>query len=371
MSNYIENVAGTVELNPVVLPQGPNHADLLAEIARLKGLVSVAENSYGLTAEKLQKKVKDSLFPWGKTLVKIPSEIETIDDIMDFAGLNYGVVKKPSYIIDGNDDNGNPILRETKGFSIQRADTGEVLSNVGPDYTPLQNSERFGFLQKQLEEKKISIEYAGDLKTGQKTVIIAKINAPNGIIRVGDEIGRYMVFSDTYDGLQSVRGAVMGLRLRCYNGAISQDNIFSMRIRHHANVARKVEAIADELQFANESLDKLFEKYQFLASVPFKNDLQLTEYVKEVMGFEEKPDETSGQLILPTRSKNTIDNIISKIHSGRGNGQGSWFDAYNGITEHFNHERGREEQTRLNSLLFGQSNRESRTALEVALKMAS
>lgn len=371
MSEIIEttgrevSVISPVELNNVVVM--PSHKEMQEEIARLREQLAKQQSN------KYTEKAAKSLLPWGNTLKKIPAEIEKIEDIMGVAGLNYDVIKKPSYIIDGNDANGNPILRETKGFSIQRSDTGAVLSNVGPEYTPLKNSERFGFLQQYITEKKIIVEYAGDLRSGEKSVIIARLNTikPIDEIRVGDTVGRYMVFSDTYDGLQSVRAGVMGFRLRCLNGAMSQDNVFSVRVRHHANVATKVAAIADSLDLANDELDKLFERYQFLASRSFQKDNQLESYVKTVLSLEEKPDEKTGQLILPTRSKNTMDNIISRIHAGRGNGQGSWFDAYNGLTEYFSHERGRGEDTRLNSLLFGQSNREAKTALEVALQMAS
>jgi len=51
--------------------------------------------------------------------------------------------------------------------------------------------------------------------------------------------------------------------------------------------------------------------------------------------------------------------------------RGSWWAAYNAVTEFLTHHRGRESDTRLKSLWFGDSAKVVGRALDVAIQMAS
>ena len=61
--------------------------------------------------------------------------------------------------------------------------------------------------------------------------------------------------------------------------------------------------------------------------------------------------------------------------AGRGNDlpsiRGTYWSAYNGVSEWLTYGRGRSEDNRLNSLWFGDSANTNRHALEVALDMAA
>jgi len=75
-----------------------------------------------------------------------------------------------------------------------------------------------------------------------------------------------------------------------------------------------------------------------------------------------------------SRMKNLMEEIVGLAEAGRGNNlpsiRGTYWSAYNGVSEWLTYNRGRSDDNRLNSLWFGDSALTNRHALEVALDMA-
>ena len=75
-----------------------------------------------------------------------------------------------------------------------------------------------------------------------------------------------------------------------------------------------------------------------------------------------------------TRTKNTVQKIIGLCEAGRGNNlpsvSGTYWTAYNGVSEWLSYERGQAQDSRLNSLWFGDSANLNKHALQTALEMA-
>jgi hypothetical protein len=75
-----------------------------------------------------------------------------------------------------------------------------------------------------------------------------------------------------------------------------------------------------------------------------------------------------------SRLKNLMEEIVRLAEAGRGNNlpsiRGTYWSAYNGLSEWLTYNRGRSDDNRLNSLWFGDSALTNRRALEVALDMA-
>lgn len=63
------------------------------------------------------------------------------------------------------------------------------------------------------------------------------------------------------------------------------------------------------------------------------------------------------------------------FETGRGNNlpsiRGTYWASYNAVSEYLGYERGRSQQSRLDSLWFGDSANLNRHALEIALAMAA
>ena len=75
-----------------------------------------------------------------------------------------------------------------------------------------------------------------------------------------------------------------------------------------------------------------------------------------------------------SRLKNLMEEIAGLAEAGRGNDlpsiRGTYWSAYNGVSQWLTYNRGRSEDNRLNSLWFGDSAIANRHALAVALDMA-
>ena len=95
--------------------------------------------------------------------------------------------------------------------------------------------------------------------------------------------------------------------------------------------------------------------------------LAVRSYVKKVLKVEEGKD-------AGTRMKNIIDEIVGLAEAGRGNDlasvRGTLWTAYNGVSEWLTYNRGHTQDSRLNSLWFGDGAAMNRQALETALAMA-
>ena len=108
------------------------------------------------------------------------------------------------------------------------------------------------------------------------------------------------------------------------------------------------------------------EQYRRLARKSI-NQADLRKYVRRALRIEDEQD-------ISTRSKNLIEEIVRLAESGRGNDlpsiRGTYWAAYDGLSEWLTHLRGRSADNRLNSLWFGDGAITNRHALAVALDMA-
>ena len=78
---------------------------------------------------------------------------------------------------------------------------------------------------------------------------------------------------------------------------------------------------------------------------------------------------------LSTRTKNIIGKVEEFFLLGKGNDlpgvNGTYWAAYNGVTEYLNYEKGRTNENRMDSLWFGQNGNLSQKALDTAVALAA
>ena len=100
---------------------------------------------------------------------------------------------------------------------------------------------------------------------------------------------------------------------------------------------------------ANAKFQATAEQYRLLARRSI-NQADLHRYVQKVLKVED--DREAG-----TRMKNIIEEIVGLAEAGRGNDlpsvRGTLWTAYNGFSEWLSYSRGRSQESRLNSLWFG------------------
>ena len=130
-----------------------------------------------------------------------------------------------------------------------------------------------------------------------------------------------------------------------------------------------VEKLRDIMNLADQEFEATADQFRFLASKQI-NSADLNKYVKIVLDVHEQKDDE-----LSTRTKNIIGKVEEFFMLGKGNDlpgvNGTYWAAYNGVTEYLNYEKGRTSENRMDSLWFGQNGNMSQKALATAVALAA
>jgi phage/plasmid-like protein (TIGR03299 family) len=319
--------------------------------------------------------------PWhglGKALPE--NALYDIKEGIKLSGLGWSVDVEPLFRrrIESVTTEGNEVTLRERYERIDcrqctvRSDNGTVLGSVGPRYTPLQNDSAFDWFTPFLETKAAALHTAGSLDEGRQVWVLAKLQLENTEIVPGDEVAKFILLSNSHDGTTAVRVGFTPIRVVCANtlGMAHRDKASKLvRIRHHKNVEKTLEEVRNVMNLANQEFEATAEQYRFLATRPI-NYADLRRYIKTVLDIKEEKDKP-----LPTRTENTIEDIVSRFESGIGQKipgvAGTVWAAYNGVTEYLNYKRGNSSDTRIQSLWFGPSAAMNELALKEALILAN
>jgi phage/plasmid-like protein (TIGR03299 family) len=253
--------------------------------------------------------------------------------------------------------------------AVRRKTDGNVLGVVGPRYTLLQNQEAFGWFEPFLEAREATLHTAGSLRNGSRIWVLAKLNRDPLVIAQGDEVEKYLLLSHSHDGSLAVRVGFTPVRVVCANTlaiAHGADASKLLRVKHTRDVHENMANIREVVNVANTDFQATAEQYRLLARKSV-NQADLRRYVQKVLKVEENKEAS-------TRLRNIIEDIVGLAEAGRGNDlpsvRGTYWTSYNAVSEWLSYQRGHNQETRLNSLWFGDSANLNRFALETALAMA-
>ena len=310
-------------------------------------------------AHQIEEMMYVGATPWhnlGNRFVEAP---KTLEDAMVAAGLNWTVSTKKLFL-----DNG----AQAPAMATVRDSDQSILGVVGMGYKPLQNKNAFDFFNPFIESGAATIETAGSLMQGKRVWVQAKITSDVDVVKGNDIIERYILLSNSHDGTMAVRAGFTPQRVVCQNTlTMAHHNGESqlIRIKHGQNVEQNVEAVSKIMNLANNAFETTLEQYRLLANKEI-NSKDLEKYVKMVFKLDEDKEGAGKRL---------LNNIIPLFEKGRGNDmseiKGTYWAAYNSISEHLQYFRGNDEQVRLNNLWFGTSKTTLENALQIAVKMAA
>lgn len=307
------------------------------------------------------------IVPWHQLGVCV-DQINSIEEAITLAGLDWGVELQPLFF-----QNEGELMPVDEAQAVVRSTDKSILGVVGPRYTPLQNRDKFNFFQDYLDAGEASLETAGSLCSGRKTWIMAKLNRNNAEIVKGDEIEKFLLLSDSYDGTMAVRVGYTPIRVVCANTmAMAHSNSASqfIRVRHNRNVKANLDTIQEIVNLADASFEATAEQYRFLASKGC-NTKDLGRYIKKVFDIKdnEKGKKISG------KTTNIIESLLTCYQCGAGQDipgvQGTLWAAYNMVTNYLTYERGNNAERRLNNLWFGEAAKMNKKALDVAMEFAN
>lgn len=237
---------------------------------------------------------------WHQLAEPIPEGVSDIDTVLDLAGLNYRVEKRP--VIYRNPVTG--LMEPQEGaFHTHRLDTGKALGIVGNVFEPLQNREGFEFLEALVGKFGVIWESAGALRDGARTFVAMRL--PEAIVidrgGVADEIIPFVVALNSHDGTGKFECIVTPWRPICGNTErfAVRDAVVRWGARHTMDVRNKV----SEAQYTLAKTVRYFEQFaaeeELLAQQEFKQ-AELEKLVNEVW---KEIDEDSSQRAITMRKK--------------------------------------------------------------------
>lgn len=242
-----------------------------------------------------------------------------------------------------------------------------ALGVVGDQYTILQNRDAFNWFQPFLDTKQVRFETAGSLHDGEIVWAMAKL-AGNLTVGKDDDVAKYLLLAHSHSGRLKVQISTTPIRVVCQNtlrmAQSSKETRLFSSIRHTKNMESRLNDAREEVAKANHLFLLSLEKYQFLASKRVDNSTVDT-YFRKVLDI--NPDKTKP---ISTRNQNRLDGLKKLFFMGKGSelatASGTWWGAYNAVTEYQTWQHGRNADNRLESLWFGKDD-----ALDVALQMAT
>ena len=146
--------------------------------------------------------------------------------------------------------------------------------------------------------------------------------------------------------------------------------IASFRTRHTKNVRIRLEAVEKTIAEAYQAFQQSVEVFRAVAAKP-ATEAKLEAYVRRVFEMTEPAQEETEERSAQFETK--VNRVIELLDTQRGlemvpAARGTMWQGYSAVTEYLTHEAGRSEDTRINSILFGQNAAKSRTALALALQ---
>lgn len=306
--------------------------------------------------------------PWHSLGQKVEGDdTKNYISFLKAANMEWGVYKSPLYRKDEN----NQFIPTQDSFSVIRDVDNAYLGTVGPQWEPIQPSEALKWFQPVVDSGLATFETAGVLKNGRVIFAMCKINAENNEVTKGDAINRYIMLSTSFDGTQSTRAGFTNIRVVCANTlAQAKESAESklLRIRHHRGQTKVLDEVRNIMVLANNEFQATMEQYRFLAKSKIVNHKDLVQYVIKVLDIE--LDENNE---MPTRSKNRVKEVSDLAYIGVGSdlAAGTWWSAYNAVTEFLSHKAGRNPDNRYTSLWFGQNANMNKRALDLATQVAN
>jgi phage/plasmid-like protein (TIGR03299 family) len=299
----------------------------------------------------------------------------TLDETLAQAGLDWEVSLRPTFVGVG----GQQV--KTTHKAVVRNDTEAILGVVGPRYHAVQNKAAFKAFEPFIESGAITMESAGSLSGGQRLWMLGKINIDPADVVKDDPVFNYVLLSNSHDGSLALRLGFTNVRVVCCNmlhagSAHNQKNSKLLRIRHTASAGEALEKIGETLNLAKRNFEATVSQYQAMAARGVRTG-DLERFVQRVF----KPEIVEGGRWEDVRQdfhSVAVKNLVEKIEplmedetNTLPGVKGTVWSMYNAVTHFLTHERGRNENSRVNSLFFGDSATANARALSEGVRLAA
>lgn len=293
--------------------------------------------------------------PWHGLGVPVSDDM-TPQQMMEAAGLDWTVEKIDTIYRHKGD------MHKTGQQALVRSTDSKILTQVGPGWNPVQNSEAFDFFTDFVSAGDMVMDTAGSLKDGQIVWALADVREGFSLFN-GDEVNGYLLFSNPHQYGKAIDIKFIMTRVVCNNTlavALNEKNQPSVRVNHRSEF--NAEKVKEVLGLSHNKIEKFKEAAEFLGSKRY-TDEKLTEFFGVVFGKSSKEKEQ-----LARTAKEAMGYVENQ--PGDNFAPGTWWNAYNAVTYMSDHKLGRTQDTRLTSAWFGTNAKRKVEALDLAIEMA-
>lgn len=293
--------------------------------------------------------------PWHGLGVPVGDDMSP-QEMMDAAGLNWGVEKVDTFFRFKGDN------IATGQQALVRETDGKVLTQVGKNWNPVQNSEAFDFFTEFVANGDMSMDTAGSLKGGQIVWAMADVRDGFSLFN-GDEVKGYLLFSNPHQYGKAIDIKFVMERVVCNNTlavALNEGSQASVRVNHRQQF--NPERVKEILGVSHNKVEQFKEAAEFLGSRNYKRET-LEKFFGKIFGESTREDQT-----LSTTARRAME--VTENQPGDNFRPGTWWNAYNAVTYMADHELGRSADTRMTSAWFGNNANRKVKALDLALEMA-
>lgn len=285
----------------------------------------------------------------------------SVDAALASAGLAWEAQLAPLFI--ENADALGGIEQVETHQAVLRSDTRAHLGVVGMGYEPVQQRAAFEWVQPLLDAGEARLVSAGLLSGGRKVYLQAELTDAAVEVQRGDEMRAYVNFHNAHDGSLAVGAGYTRIRVVCRNTMAAAAKSMVFKARHTRGVHDALKAARLEFHAQRAALR---EDGALLARLLGKklSDKNLVHYVRETLA------EGGGSSTNETQPIRHVDRIVELAHTAPGATPGTLWGGLNAVTYWATHERGRSENARAESLMFGQGGALIERARDVAFAYA-
>tara|TARA_R100000664_G_scaffold34238_1_gene55546 strand:+ start:4553 stop:5593 length:1041 start_codon:yes stop_codon:yes gene_type:complete len=281
--------------------------------------------------------------PWHGLGKYVGDNAVTAEEAIVAAGLDWSVGCQRVF---AEYDKDGSHIELPNNYAVVRDDTKTVLGVVGNQYTPIQNTECFEFMDALAgPERLIRYHTAGSLHGGRKIWLLAELTNLTFAPVPGDEVQPYLALIDGKDGRTNLTAFFTGTRIVCQNtanyalGEAKKNGNKMVKIRHTPSAMGKIDEAKRVLGLAIDNAEVYAETMKGLARKQV-NSAQWAELLDVLMPLPEVKDEEK-----PGRSWTMTNNKREKLNelfeTGVGTDivgvRGTAWGAYNAVTEFTTH----------------------------------
>ena len=300
-------------------------------------LSKLADGTYSMV------RADDTEISWHGLESVIPASAP-FDTWLEKSGMNFDILRSPvGYVDDNGEDH-----YFNNSHVLYRSDTKAPLSTVSESYNIVQPREVLWFFSDLCQKNQLKMDTAGVIRNGTKFWALARTGA-YADVSYKDTIMQYILLATSADSSMATTVKHTSLRVVCSNTLHMSLNNKEAAIRvPHSSVFD-----ADEVKMDMGLLERDFDDFTDVARLLHDRRTTIVEarrwYAELLSGNLDMSDEEVNRYANDSR---LFKNVWEGYVTGKGAEETMW-GVLNGLTYTVDHMRGRSNDTRLDSQLFG------------------